>query len=112
MKIERGMVHAYSLEESKRFNVIFEEVQQIDAHDVKGVLLYRLNCDREFKEMFYKIDIEYAEINQIEEGGYEIYGFGYAFSGKLIAKIRFNFDVNDFNKNSVEIEKRFAEVLI
>lgn len=110
MKIERGMVRAYSLEESKRLNVLFEEVQQIDEEGVKNALLCSLNCEREFERMFYRVNIQYAELNHIEEGVFKIYGFGYAFSGKLIAKIRFNFDVNDFNKNSVEIEKRFAEV--
>lgn len=110
MKIERGTVRAWSLEESKRFNIFFEEVQQIDEKGVKDALLYRLNCNSDLEKMFYRIEIEYAELNRIEEVFYKIYGFGYAFSDKLIVKIRFNFDVNDFYKNSVEIEKRFEEV--
>lgn len=110
MKIERGMLRARSLEESKRLNVFFEEVQQIDEKGVENGLLCSLNCGREFKRMFYRVDIRYAELSHIEEGVFKIYGCGYAFSDKLIVKIRFNFDVNDFHKNSVEIEKRFAEV--
>lgn len=110
MKIERGTVRACSLEESKRLNVLFEEVQQIDEKGVKQGLLYSLNCDRKFETGFYRIDIQYAELSHMEEDVYKVYGFGYAFSYKLIAKIRFNFDVNDFYKNTVEIEKRFEEV--
>ena len=110
MKIERGMVRAYSLKESKRLNVLFEEVQQIDEEGVKNALLCSLNCGREFERMFYRVEIQYAELSNTEEGVFKIYGFGYAFSDKLIVKIRFNFDANDFYKNSVEIKKRFAEV--
>ena len=110
MKIERGMVCARSLEESKRLNVFFEEVQHIDEKGVETGLLYSLNCGRDFDEMFYRVDIRYAELSQTEEGVFKIYGTGYAFSDKLIAKIRFNFDINDFYKNTVEIEKRFEEV--
>ena len=110
MKIEKGIVQVHSLEECKRFNDIFEEVQQIDAEFVKKALLYSLNNDREYESMFYRIEIQYAEINHMEEDAYKIYGFGYAFSDKLIVKIRFNFDINDFFKNTVEIEKRFEEV--
>lgn len=110
MKIERGIVRACSLEESKKFNVFFEEVQQIDEKGVKDGLMRSLNCDLGFEKMFYRIEIDYAGISRMEEDVYEIYGNGYAFSDKLIAKIRFNFDVNDFYKNSVEIVKRFEEV--
>lgn len=110
MKIERGMVRACSLEESKRLNVFFEEVQQIDEKSVKDALLCSLNFDRGFESMFYRVEIQYAELNHMEEDAYKIYGFGYAFSDKSVVKIRFNFDVNNFYKNSVEIEKRFEEV--
>lgn len=110
MKIERGMMRACSLEESKKLNVFFEEVQQIDERGVEDALLCSLNCGREFGRMFYRIDMQHAEISHMEEGVFKIYGFGYAFSDKLIVKIGFNFDVNDFYKNSVEIVKRFAEV--
>lgn len=110
MKIEKGMVRAFSLEESKWLNVFFEEVQQIDEKGVEGALLCSLNWDCQHESMFYRIDIRYAELNHMEEDAYKIYGFGYAFSDKLIVKIRFNFDVNDFYKNTVEIEKRFEEV--
>lgn len=110
MKIERGMVRAYSLKESKRLNVLFEEVQQIDEEGVKNALLCSLNCGREFEGMFYRLEIQYAELSNMEEGVFKIYGFGYAFCDKLIVKIRFNFDVNDFYKNTVEIEKRFVEI--
>lgn len=110
MKIGRGMMHARSLEESKRFNVFFEEAQQIDEKGVKDGLLYSLNCERGSKRKFWRIEIEHAEISYMGEDVYKIYGFGYAFSDKLIVKIRFNFDVNDFYKNSVEIVKRFEEV--
>lgn len=110
MKIEKGIVHAYSLEECKRFNDIFEEVQQIDVEFVKDALLHRLNWDREYERMFYKIEVQYAELSQMEEDVYKIYGIAYAISDKLIAKIRFNLDINDFYKNTVEIEKRFEEV--
>ncbi len=109
MKIERGMLRACSLEESKRLNVLFEEVQQIDEKGVKDGLLCSLNCGREFDRMYYKIAIDYAELNNIEDV-YKVYGFGYAFSDKMVAKIRFKFDVDDFYKNSVEIEKTFEEV--
>lgn len=110
MEIKRGIVCVRSLEESKRFNAFLEEVQQIDEKGVKDALLYRLNCDRDFDRMFYNIDMQYAEVNQMEEDVFKIYGFGYAFSDKMIVKIKFIFDVNDFYKNSVEIEKRFEEV--
>lgn len=110
MKIERGTLRAFSLEESKRLNVFFEEVQQIDEKGVKDALLRSLNRDVDFERMFYRVDIRYAELSNVEEGFFKIYGFGYAFSDKLIVKINFNFDVNDFCKNSVEIEKRFEEV--
>ena len=110
MKIERGMVRARSLEESKRLNVFFEKVQQIDEKGVEAGLLFSLNRRRGFDDMFYRIDIRYAELSNVEEGCFKIYGYGYAFSDNLIVKIRFNFDVNDFFKNTVEIEKRFEEV--
>ena len=110
MKIERGPARTCSLEESKKLNVFFEEVQQIDEKSVKDALLCSLNYGRELEKMFYKIAIDYAELSHMEEDVYRIYGFGYAFSDKLIVKIIFNFDVNDFYKNSVKIEKRFAEV--
>ena len=110
MKVEIGIVHAYSLEEFKRFNVIFKEVEQIDERFVNKALLHSLNFDREYERLFYRIEIRYAEINHMEEDAYKIYGFGYAFSDKLIVKIKFNFDINDFYKNTVEIEKRFEEV--
>lgn len=110
MKIERGMLRAFSLEESKRVNVFFEEVQQIDEKGVKDALLYSLNRDVDFEGMFYRIDIDYAELSNVEEGLFKIYGFGYAFSDKLIVKINFNFDVNDFCKNTVQIGKRFINV--
>ena len=110
MKIERGMVRANSLEESKRLNVFFEEVQQIDGKSVENALLYSLNRDDDFETLFYKIDIHYAELSDVKEGFFKIYGSGYAFSNKLIVKIDFNFDVNDFCRNSVEIVKRYVKV--
>lgn len=110
MKIKRGIVSLRSLEETKRFNVFFEELQQIDVEGVEDALLYRLNCDCDFKRMFYNIDVQHAEVNQMEGDDFKIYGFGYAFSDKMVVKIKFIFDVNDFYKNSVEIEKRFEEV--
>lgn len=110
MKIEKGTLRAWSLEESKRFNIFFEEVQQIDEKGVKDALLCTLNHDDGYERMFYRIDIDYAELSNVEEGFFKIYGFGYAFSDKLIVKINFNFDVNDFCKNTVQIGKRFINV--
>lgn len=109
MKIEKGLVYAHLLEESKRFNAIFEEVQQIDERFVNNALLYSLNCDREYDEMFFKIEIQYAELCLIEDD-YKIYGFAYAFSKKTIVKFDFNMDVNDFYRNSFEIRKTYEEV--
>ena len=110
MEVKRGIVTPKSMEESKNFNKFFEEVQQIDEKGVRYALMYRLNAGRDFNKLFYKIIIEHAELNETLPGEYSVNGFGYALSEETILKIKFVFDVNDFYKNSVEIEKRFEEV--